>query len=79
MIFTISGVVYVSAVGQAITSVAVLALSDDAMENCAEWIENRKLALSISVAVMLGFLATYISNNDSLHRILRWLRITTET
>ena len=66
-------------VGQAIIAVAVLSLSDNAMASYANWGEDRQLVLSVSVAVLLGLIATYFSNNDSLHSLLRYLRITKET
>ena len=66
-------------VGQAIAAVAVLSLSENAMESYAEWGEERQLVLSVSIAIMLGLIATLVTNNDMLHRILRLLRITRET
>ena len=66
-------------VGQAIAAVAVLSLSENAMEIYAEWGEERQLVLSVSIAIMLGLIATLVTNNDTLHRILRLLSITRET
>lgn len=66
-------------VGQAITAVVVLSLNENALESYTELGEDRQLVLSVSVAVMLGLIATFVTNNDMLHSILRWLRITRET
>ena len=40
---------------------------------------NWRANLSIFIAVLLALIAAYISNNDILHRLLRWLHITKET
>ncbi len=45
----------------------------------ANWGEDLKLGVSVSGAVILGLIATYVFNNDSLHKVLRWLRVTKET
>ena len=41
--------------------------------------ENWRTIASVLIAIMLALLATYISNNDTLHRILRKLGVTKET
>ena len=42
------------------------------------WDETWVLVLSVSVAMILGFVAVYASNNDLLHRPLRRLGVTRE-
>ena len=41
--------------------------------------DNWRAALSVAIAVLLALAATYVSNNDILHRNLRRLGITKET
>lgn len=45
----------------------------------AKWIEEWEPGPSVLIAIMLAFLATYFSNNDTAHKFLRWLGITKET
>lgn len=65
-------------VGQPITGVIVL-LYDSTTEDNALWTKNLEIALSISVAVVLALAATWISNSDIVHSILRYVRVTKET
>lgn len=64
-------------VGQAITKYSLLAVGGTrgTVETAGTW----EPALSIAVAIVLGLLASYFSNTDSLHRALRWMGITKET
>ena len=66
-------------VGRAITEVPVFFLSDNAIEKYAQWGGNWELVLSVLVAILLALTATYVSNNDSVHRLFRYLRVTKET
>ena len=43
------------------------------------WMKDQGVVLSVPVAVSLGLIAAYVSNNDTIHRFLRWLDITRET
>ena len=40
---------------------------------------NWEVLLSLAVAVVLGLLASYFLNRDTVHRCLRWLGVTRET
>ncbi len=64
-------------VGQTITKYCLLALSSaqEKLAAAGTW----EAALSIVVAVVLGLLASYFSNTDSLHKFLRRAGITKET
>lgn len=48
-------------------------------ELSAPTLDNLRTVLSVFVAVILAILATHISNNDIMHRVLRRLGITKET
>lgn len=43
------------------------------------WIKDWGVVLSVLVAVSLGLIAAYVSNNDTIHRFFRCLSITRET
>ena len=58
-------------IGQAI--VALLLVID------SQWLKNWEPALSVLIAVILGLVASYASNRDTAHRILRRLGVTRET
>ncbi|MCY4592396.1 MAG: DUF6338 family protein [Alphaproteobacteria bacterium] len=48
-------------------------------QSVIQGLESWKTIVSVVIAVFLAILATYISNNDILHRILRRLGVTKET
>ena len=64
-------------IGQAIV-VAFLAISSAVKEEI-QWIRNWELIFSVMVAIVLGLAASYISNRDTVHRILRYFGVTRET
>ena len=64
-------------VGQAI--VAAILTIDDTIIEILRWTRNLELIFSVLVATILGLTASYVSNRDTLHRILRRLDITKET
>ena len=64
-------------IGQAI--VASLLAVDSTTTKDFQWIGNRELVLSVLVAITLGVAASYVSNRDVVHRILRRLGVTRET
>ena len=41
--------------------------------------ESWKLVLAVLISVILALITVYCSNNDTMHRILRWIGITKET
>ena len=43
------------------------------------WMKGQGVVLSVPVAVSLGLIAAYVSNNDTMHRFFRWLSVTRET
>lgn len=43
------------------------------------WGEESEIAVSVGIALMLGLIAVYFSNTDTLHRFIRFLRLTKET
>ena len=43
------------------------------------WMKGRGVVLSVPVAVLLGLVAAYFSNNDTVHWLFRWLGVTRET
>ena len=43
------------------------------------WMGGRGVALSVPVAVLLGLVGAYFSNNDTAHRLFRRLGVTRET
>lgn len=43
------------------------------------WMKGRGVVLSVPVAVLLGLIAAYFSNNDTVHRLFRRLGVTRET
>ncbi len=47
--------------------------------NNLSWINDWGVAVPVLVAVSLGLIAAYVSNNDTVHRLFRWLGITRET
>lgn len=59
-------------VGEAI--IAALSLMDS-----FAWMKGQGVILSVPVAVFLGLVAACFSNNDTVHRLFRWLGITRET
>ena len=63
-------------VGQAITAIL---LSNVAIEENTDWIKNRDLILSILAAVFLALTVAYISNRDTVHKVLRYFGFTKET
>ena len=38
-----------------------------------------EIAVSVGIAIVLGFIAVYLSNSDMLHRFIRYIRLTQET
>ena len=45
----------------------------------AQWREELEVMVSVGIALILGFFAVYLSNTDTLHRFVRFLRLTKET
>ena len=45
----------------------------------ALWGEEYEIVVSVSIALILGLVAVYFSNTDTLHRFVRFLRLTKET
>ena len=45
----------------------------------ALWREESEIMVSVGVALILGFIAVYLSNTDMLHRFVRFLRLSKET
>ena len=43
------------------------------------WGEESAIVVSVGIALVLGLIAVYFSNSDTLHRFVRWLRLTKET
>ena len=43
------------------------------------WNENISLVVSVAVAILIGLFLARLSNNDRLHKLLRYLRFTRET
>ena len=64
-------------VGQAIMAL-FFALGSSAKTDM-QWLRNWEPALSVLIAVVLGLVASYASNRDTVHRILRHLGVTKET
>ena len=64
-------------IGQAI--VALLLAIDSTVKKAIQGVSNWEFILSVLVAVILGLVASYVSNRDSLHRILRRFGVTRET
>ena len=53
--------------------------SGSSPDEYAEWLKNWEHVVSILVAVALALMASYASNRDSVHRILRRINVTRET
>ena len=53
--------------------------SGSSPDEYAEWLKNWEPVVSILVAVALALMASYASNRDSIHRILRRINVTRET
>ena len=67
-------------IGRVITDVSKeLLVSICKIEENSLLIKNEAYVLSVLVAVLLALPFAYISNSDTLHRILRYFRITKET
>ena len=64
-------------VGQAI--VAALLAIDDTTRDIRQWIRDWELFSSVIVATALGLIASYASNTDTVHGILRFVGVTRET
>ena len=64
-------------IGQAI--VALLLVIDNSAKTDNQWLKNWAPALSVLIAVILGLVASYASNRDTVHGILRCLGVTKET
>ena len=64
-------------IGQAI--VALLLAIDSTVKEAVHGIRNWELILSVLVAVILGLVASYASNRDTVHGILRRFGVTRET
>ena len=64
-------------IGQAI--VTLFLAIDGTVKEYIQWIENWEIVFSVLVAIMLGLIASYASNRDTVHRILRRLGVTKET
>lgn len=64
-------------IGQAI--VALLLAIDSTVKEAVHGIRNWELILSVLVAVILGLVASYASNRDTIHGILRRFGVTRET
>ena len=45
----------------------------------AQWREEFEIMVSVGIASILGLIAVYLSNTDTLHRFMRFLRLTKET
>ena len=45
----------------------------------ALWGEGSEILVSVGIALILGLIAVYFSNTDTLHRFVRFLRLTRET
>ena len=43
------------------------------------WSSEAEIVVAVLAAVGVALIATYFSNHDSLHKILRWIRLTKET
>ena len=44
-----------------------------------QWREESEFMVSVGIALILGLIAVYLSNTDTLHRFVRFLRLTKET
>ena len=64
-------------IGQAI--VALILSIDSTVKESIQWVSNWEFILSVLVAVILGLAASYASNRDTVHGILRRLGVTRET
>ena len=43
------------------------------------WTDATGIVVSVGIALLLGFIAVFFSNTDTLHRFVRFLRLTRET
>ena len=43
------------------------------------WGSEFDVAVSVGIAIVLGFITVYFSNSDTLHKVIRYLRLTQET
>ena len=43
------------------------------------WTDATEIVVSVGIALLLGFIAIFFSNTDTLHRFARFLRLTRET
>ena len=50
-----------------------------ALGHDALWGEESEIMVSVGIALILGMIAVYFSNTDTLHRFVRLLRLTKET
>lgn len=64
-------------IGQAI--VEFLLVIDSSAKTDNQWLERWEPALPVLIAIILGLVASYASNRDTVHRILRCLGVTRET
>ena len=64
-------------IGQAIVALLPIVISSEKIDN--QWFKNWEPVLSVLIAIILGLAASYASNRDSVHRILRCLGVTRET
>ena len=64
-------------IGQAI--VALILSIDSTVKESIQWVSNWEFILSVLVAIILGLAASYASNRDTVHGILRRLGVTRET
>ncbi len=72
LIFTVIGRVITDILKEFLTNIC--AINEDSL-----LIKNGAYVLAVVVAVVLALPFAYISNNDAMHRILRYFRITKET
>lgn len=64
-------------VGQAI--VALFSAMSTRIKESLQGEQNLEITLTVFVAIVLGLFASYISNRDSVHGILRYVGVTKET
>lgn len=66
-----------TAIAQATTAVFFLYVNQT--QEHPHWTKNYEFVSSVVVAIVLGFVATVVTNTDFLHSLLRQLKITKET
>ena len=66
-----------TAIAQAATAVFFLYVNQ--IQEHPQWTKYYEFVSSVLVAIVLGLLAVVVSNTDTLHRFLRYLKITKET